>query len=504
MEDIIAKNLVGATWLAAKLKLTNYPITHQSFLGTRLKKVEDEKGCITEIFPPLYTPGDSVLDHIAFLIKYDDLNLDFLKSVFRQVDPQEVAAFVNLKPLGIYERKIGFLFEFLTGLQVPVSTRPKSNYVNLLDEKRYITGRILKNQRWLVNDNLLGSPAFCPIVRRTTVLQNLLMEDFPKLFRDMAGDFPPEIFQRALNYLYTKETRSSYEIENEKPTLSRVERFVQLLERAGEQPLNVLLSEANLTRLQNEIVDARFAASGFRTFQNYIGQTTASYKQMIHYICPPPQYTGELMHGLSASASKMENTLPLVRAAVTAFGFVFIHPFEDGNGRLHRFLIHDMLIRAGLVSKGMIIPVSAHMVSNLRDYDMALETFSKPLHEKIRYDIHDDYSLNVTNAAEVKGYYQYPDMTALCIYLGNTMKATIVEDMRDEMTFLLKYDEAKNALRDIVDMPDKDLDLIIRLLHQNQGLLARGKRKHFDKLTEVEISRMEKGFQEIFMKYRVV
>ncbi len=28
-------------------------------------------------------------------------------------------------------------------------------------------------------------------------------------------------------------------------------------------------------------------------------------------------------------------------AAAAAFGFVFIHPFEDGNGRIHRFLIHQ-------------------------------------------------------------------------------------------------------------------------------------------------------------------
>ncbi len=497
--DITDANLVGATWLAAKLKLRSYSITHQSFLGTRLKKAEDDRGCITEIFPPLYAPGNSIPDHIAFLIKYDDLNLDFLKAVFRQIDPQEVAAFINLKPLGIYERKIGFLFEFLTGQQIPVPNRPKSNYVNLLDEKRYLTGKASKNQRWLINDNLLGSPAFCPTVRRTTILHKLLQEDFPKLFRDMAGEFPPEIFQRAVNYLYTKETRSSYQIENEKPTPGRVERFVQLLVRAGEQPLGDLLSETNLTRLQNEIVDARFAASGFRNFQNYVGQTTAGYKQLIHYICPPPEFTNALMQGLSASASKMESTPPIVRAAVAAFGFVFIHPFEDGNGRLHRFLIHDMLVRSGLVSKGMIIPVSAHMVSNLREYDMALETFSKPLQEKIRYDVHDDYSLTVTNAAEVEGYYQYPDMTPLCIYLGNTMKATIVEDMRDEMTFLLKYDEAKSEMREIVDMPDKDIDLLIKLLHQNQGMLASRKRKLFDKLTETEISRMEKSFREIFM-----
>ena len=32
-----------------------------------------------------------------------------------------------------------------------------------------------------------------------------------------------------------------------------------------------------------------------------------------------------------------------VDAAATAFGFVYAHPYQDGNGRLHRCLIHHVL-----------------------------------------------------------------------------------------------------------------------------------------------------------------
>jgi len=28
---------------------------------------------------------------------------------------------------------------------------------------------------------------------------------------------------------------------------------------------------------------------------------------------------------------------PIVHAAVIGYAFVFLHPFEDGNGRIHRF-----------------------------------------------------------------------------------------------------------------------------------------------------------------------
>lgn len=49
------------------------------------------------------------------------------------------------------------------------------------------------------------------------------------------------------------------------------------------------------------------------------------------------------------------------------------HPFLDGNGRIHRFLIHDLLTRDSLTEQGLIIPVSAHMLNNMKDYDAALE-----------------------------------------------------------------------------------------------------------------------------------
>ena len=34
---------------------------------------------------------------------------------------------------------------------------------------------------------------------------------------------------------------------------------------------------------------------------------------------------------------------PVIAAAVLAFGFVYIHPFVDGDGRIHRDLIHHVL-----------------------------------------------------------------------------------------------------------------------------------------------------------------
>ena len=49
---------------------------------------------------------------------------------------------------------------------------------------------------------------------------------------DIVSKFPDAIYQRAVNYLYAKESKSSYAIERETPTAQKSRRFINLLERA--------------------------------------------------------------------------------------------------------------------------------------------------------------------------------------------------------------------------------------------------------------------------------
>ncbi len=492
------ENVLGSAWLREHYKLNQFILTHISAIGSRMKVETDENGNVEQTFPPHYAPENSPLNHVEFLLKYDDLNLDFLESVFKKIDIIEVVRFIQLKPKGSYERRIGYLYEFLTGNKISLEDLGIGNYIDLIDKKKYITGKIIKNQRWLINDNLLGDKNFCPVIRRTKLLTTLLENDLTKLIENLSSVFPPDIYYRAVNYLYTKETRSSYQIENESPSIERVNLFIGLLEKAGKQPSAILLSEKNLTGLQNEIVEPRFAATGFRNFQNYIGQTTFNFKEVIHYVCPPPEFVFSLMNGLAFAEGKSIGAPSIVRAAIIAFGFVFIHPFEDGNGRLHRFLIHDMLTRDKFVPQGMIIPVSAHMVNHIKEYDKALESFSLQLMKKIKYSQSSENELTVTNPNEIESYYRYPDLTMECAYLAKTIKETIEEDIYLEMEFLVKYDEVKIAIQNIVDMPDKFIDLFIRLLHQNKGLFPIRKRQHFEKLTDNEILKMQTAFQNTF------
>ncbi|WP_316750170.1 Fic family protein [Pedobacter gandavensis] len=489
----------GNLWLQEKLGLKQFSISHRSYIGSNGKIELAQTGEINQIYGIKYAPSnDMVPDHLEFALKYDDLNLFFLKKVFQHTDPQELINYIEAAPSGRYARRIGFLYEFLTQKELDLNIEITGNYVDLLSTQHYITGESIKNKRWKINDNLLGTVDFCPVIKRTEHLDELLKFDLKAGLSHLKEAYSPEIFHRATNYLYNKETRSSYEIEKEKPTPQRMERFISLLMQAGREAPEETLSEEKLKVLQNAIVDPRFAAPGFRDFQNYIEMTLPGYIEQVQYICPPPQYVASMMQGLRALPAKTQGTPSMVRSAIIAFGFVFIHPFEDGNGRLHRFLIHDMLVRDGLVSDGLIIPISAHMLNHIKEYDRVLENYSRPLMRMIKYTKTDAGEITVENPEEIESYFRYPDLTAQSTFLAETIKATLTEDMPDELLFIQRYDQLKSEIQQIVDMPDKAINSMIVFLHQNKGAFPKRRRKDFEKLLDEEIQAMEEIYRELF------
>lgn len=489
----------GYQWLKEHYNLVNYNLTHCSYIGNKNSIELTSKGNIEQVYGPRYAPRESTpLFHLEFGLKYDDLSLDFLKAVFSQIGKTQIGTHISKTPSGINSRKIGFLYEFLTGDTLPFKGIITKKYIDLLDNEKYFTSFPTKNSKWRVNNNLTGTEKFCPVIRKTKSFTDLLKTDVKGKIDELERNYPEEIFKRATNFLYNKETRSSYEIEREKPSPDRMEKFVRILMRAGSEPNDTMLTKERLTLLQNNIVDQRFAASDFRDFQNYIGESLPNYTEIIHYICPPPSMMISLMEGLKEAAIKTIGLDPEIRAALIAFGFLFIHPYEDGNGRLHRFLIHDVLAYDGIVPAGLIIPVSAHMLNHIKDYDAVLEKYSKPLMQRIKYSKESNGELIVTNANEVEGYFRYPDLTNQCIYLAEIIRATLEEDMPNELTFLQRFDEAKKSLQNIVDMPDKDISMMLIFLHQNNGVFPKRRRDHFSKLTDQEIEQMQKSYREIY------
>jgi hypothetical protein len=186
---------------------------------------------------------------------------------------------------------------------------------------------------------------------------------------------------------------------------------------------------------------------------------------------------------------------PVCAAAAAAFGFVFVHPFLDGNGRIHRFLVHNVLARRNFTPEGVVFPVSAAMLREMGMYDRVLESFSGAIHPFIEYATDEDEQIAVSN--ETADLYRYFDVTPQAEYLFDCIEDTISRDLRAELDFLKFRDAAVKAVMEIVDMPNQRGALLVRLIHQNRGKLPPDKRQLFAELTDDEIAKMESAIQEI-------
>lgn len=485
---------VGYSALIEMFDLTVMPYFKESYIIAKgTPRIERTEGREVQFYSKNYLRDDlsNPFTHIEFALKHEGMHLELLSALFQEMEKKELTAYVAAQPTGKTARKVWFLYEYIADKELPLKNAEGGSYVPLLDPEKYYTATPLRSKRHLVIDNLLGTVFFCPFVRRTEILASFEKKDLSKKTAQLIAAYDPLVINRAVNYLYDKETMSSFEIEHEKPTLSRKDRFINLLKRADHLGA---LSKGLLLDLQRAIVDPRFAASDYRDFQNFIGSLPRldRYESRIDYIPPKPQDVPELMQGLLMSLQRMleNHTSPLVIAASIAFGFVFIHPFEDGNGRLHRFLMHYIFSKTDFVPHGAIFPISVAILKNLKIYDEVLESFSKPLLSLIsRYSFDKEGHLSVKDKTDL--HYRYIDFTLFAEYLFFCVEETIHTDFKNELEYLVNYDKVKPLLQEIVDMPDKYIDLFIQVVLQHGALSNKKRKAQFSMLTEAEIAEME-------------
>ncbi|MCK9602577.1 MAG: Fic family protein [Sphaerochaeta sp.] len=490
--------LAGYAYVLEKLAITGIPNWHRSAVATSgTHSVTRQDGFVDEVFRAQYWPGETIGAHLEFALKYDGVNLALLAKIFEKVAMQELVEFIKSKPTGKYVRRIWFFYEFLTEKRLPIDDMTTSNYVDALEAKDYYTvQKGERSPRHRVVNNLLGPRTFCPVVRKTERLLELDSASLQKRCEEIVTDYPPQLLRRALAYLYNKETKSSFEIERITSNASRTEKFIASLQLAEKEDF---CEKARLIELQNRIVDPRFRDSDYRLSQQYVGQSIAYQKEIIHYICPKPDDLPSLMEGLLASHARMKTggIPPVVHAAVIAYGFVFLHPFEDGNGRVHRFLIHNILSMQNMVPRGLMLPVSAVMLKNPDAYDRSLEAFSRPLLQVIDYSM--DAMGRMTVESESACWYSYMDMTAQAEALSEFILKTIEEELVQELNSLANYDTTKQAIQNIIDMPDRLIDLFIHVCLQNNASLSEKKRTaYFDFLSDEELKAMEQAVRDSY------
>ena len=470
--------------------IPNWHISHVTTSG--IHRIDSSDGIVKEVYPPIYWPGDSLCDHLEFALKYDGTNLVILASLFQKVKEEDINKYVRSKPTGKYARRLWYLYELITDKKLLIDDLHRGNYIDLLEtDKYYATSPAHQVKRQRINDNLLGNRDFCPMIRRTEVLRDFETKDLHNRCQKVVSAYSPELLKRALRYLYTKETKSSFEIEHIKPSSTRTERFVALLQMAEREDF---CQKKKLIELQNRIVDSRFRDSDYRTNQNYVGETVSFQKEKIHFACPKPEDLTDLMKGLITAHIRMDisDVSAVIHATAISYGFVFLHPFEDGNGRIHRFLIHNIFARRNFTPKGIMFPISAAMLKSSSEYDNSLEAFSKQLMPLVEYSLDEEGRMTINS--DTAKWYRYIDMTPQAEALFKFIDQTIETELSSELAFLANYDETKDAIQEIVDMPDQKIDLFIRFCLQNNGKLSIRKRSnHFNFLLDEEIIQMEQA-----------
>ena len=477
-------SVIGYQWLSHCYDCRAVqPFAIRSEIG-RSRSTRESAETTLEIYPASYRPDATLSGHLTFALRYEGVHLEFLSRLFAK--PQvstELESWIQQEPTGAYARRAGFFYEWLTGEILNVSDLKQGNYIDALNPADFLTGIPVKHPRWRIRDNLPGNRDFCPVVRRTAAVQAAERYDLEGELRSLESDFGIDLLRRSTVWIGMRESRASFQIEHETHQEDRIQRFARVMEtQCGkyDNPFEI----KHLEQLQHDILGENALRYGVRCSPIYVGHTS-HYQPVVDYIAPHWSQLLSMLEGLSCHLQRTAGVSSIVRAATAAFGFVYIHPMTDGNGRISRFLINDVLRRDGLLPVPLVLPVSVAIAQNSRsraDYDRILETFSRPLmqHFAGRYCFANTivaadgthYNFHFDGYDDALPTWRYPDLTQHVIYLARILDDTIRQQMRAEAIFLRANDQARQAIKEIIEMPDPDIDRIIRSVRENDGQLS--------------------------------
>lgn len=479
---------VGYRWLEQRYGVSCVqPLPIESRIGSSRRSVH-AAGQIREIYPAAFRPEESLSAHLTFALKHEGVHLEFLARLFERVPEQDIRAWVLGERTGQYARRTGFLWEWLTGRElrdVPGATG--GNYVDAIDPERYFASTAPgNNPRWRVRDNLPGSRTFCPTVRRTGPVIAAEGYDCAARLDALQAEYGVDLLMRSAVWLTIRESRASFRIEHEEDQKDRIQRFAAVMERrCGEIPNP--LGPQSLADLQHEILGDRttLARFGLRKSPVFVGGFSG-FQEEVHYVAPPAAEVAGMLEGVSEFLARTLGGSPLARAAVAAFGFIYIHPLADGNGRIHRFLVNDLLRRDGAVPAPFILPISAaitHKAQERARYDAVLEAFSKPFmaqyanacvfhRSTTRFADGVLSNFEFTRVGDALPAWRFPDLTAHVEYTAQLIDQTIRLEMRNEAELLRAWGRARVAVKDVIEGPDADIDRIIRAVKENDGRIS--------------------------------
>jgi Fic/DOC family len=494
--------MIGYELLASRVALRMPPLARLAKVRpvTRIEPMADLLAVPRHVAPP---DTASILEHALFALKHEGLQVALLLEALRLVSAEELGSALAAQRTGIYLRKAAFLWEKAHGRALPLPwPSTGGNYVDLFDPAEYLVGPVWeRSQRLRVNFNGIGPFEYCPVVRRDEALAARGQQVLDQL-HDWAADARNlATLDRVMSWAYLSETRDSFAIENETPSPDKERSFLQALAQLREsRPL----TEDYLVELQNTVISHPLRGeSEFRHSQNWL-QRGGHGALAVRYVPPPPEAMLGMMDGWMRMANSQDgNVPPFVRAALVSFGFVFLHPFMDGNGRLSRLLAHHSLnlqqVLPLVSGQPALLPLSVAMKRHEDEYLAALENFSRPARSlwDVTYLADHQFAFDFRSTPHA---YAHWDGEAAALFVTQCAEQALVQSLIDETQYIQAYDQAFERIDKALDLPNRTINLLIQWIRQNGGRMP-ARRRNASELTLVppeDIDRIETIVAECF------
>lgn len=248
--------------------------------------------------------------------------------------------------------------------------------MDVVDERKQVAAspsKSVPNRRWRVRDNLPGTAAFCPIVRKTRDWTTAVAVDVHRLLQDLAAEFAEEGLLRSAVWMTLRESKAS-------PRRS-----------AGRDS----------GRTHHTATIRTVPISGLITKD---AAEQRAYTRLLDMV-----------------------SRPLMTASAGHYGFTELQTtYPDG--------IHS-------------------------NFKFSGDQIARPL-------------------------WRYLDLTQHVVWLAEALKRTIHEYMRHEAHYLQQHAQARAANKEIIEMPNLQIDRIIRSTETTKGKLSNALAKEMPVLTE--------------------
>jgi hypothetical protein len=187
--------VVGYAFLRDSLQLSALSPARSAYIGpvTRLQVIENRISVPRSVAPSDNDP----LSHVLFALKHEGTNLQILAEAMPKIAPESLIAEHNKAPNGAYIRLACFLWESFTGKKLAPLPAIGGPTQLVFDPARYVTGAQVRNSRWRVAFNGIGSMQYCVTVERTPVVEAAIQSQVLDRIRQFIETLGAEMMDRA-------------------------------------------------------------------------------------------------------------------------------------------------------------------------------------------------------------------------------------------------------------------------------------------------------------------